>query len=228
MCVLPSRKAPGQPLRYRRQRSVSARIRPAGCRVTAPKRSPVTRAISWSGDDLTTPRWLSRFAASQAKGGASRAPDGPLRRPADPGPLSPAAPTVLGADTCGSSAPGHLDTYCAQSYSDGRDLVPRGPARSACAVEDQAYAASPRQPHPQPNAASNAARGTRRQAADRPHPVGHVALGFTLTIVSIRLAPVAVDAAGWRYALLPLAAVPVVAGRTYYSTYFLDYIALFR
>ncbi len=37
-----------------------------------------------------------------------------------------------------------------------------------------------------------------------------LALGFTLTIVSIRLVPLAVDAAGWRYALLPLAAGPLL------------------
>ena len=37
-----------------------------------------------------------------------------------------------------------------------------------------------------------------------------LALGFTLTIVSIRLVPVAVDVAGWRYALLPLAAGPLL------------------
>jgi len=37
-----------------------------------------------------------------------------------------------------------------------------------------------------------------------------LALGFTLTIVSIRLVPVAVDAVGWRYALLPLAAGPLL------------------
>ncbi len=35
-----------------------------------------------------------------------------------------------------------------------------------------------------------------------------VALGFALTIVSIRLVPVVVDAVGWRWALLPLAAGP--------------------
>ncbi|WP_329474894.1 MFS transporter [Kribbella sp. NBC_01484] len=37
-----------------------------------------------------------------------------------------------------------------------------------------------------------------------------LALGFTLTIVSIRLVPVAVDVAGWRYALLPLAIGPLL------------------
>jgi predicted MFS family arabinose efflux permease len=37
-----------------------------------------------------------------------------------------------------------------------------------------------------------------------------LALGFTLTIVSIRLVPIAVDVAGWRYALLPLAAGPLL------------------
>ena len=36
-----------------------------------------------------------------------------------------------------------------------------------------------------------------------------LALGFTLTIVSIRLVPVAVDLVGWRYALLPLAVGPL-------------------
>ncbi|MGI8728592.1 MAG: MFS transporter [Solirubrobacteraceae bacterium] len=36
-----------------------------------------------------------------------------------------------------------------------------------------------------------------------------LALGFALTIVSIRLVPVAVDVVGWRYALLPLAAGPL-------------------
>ena len=35
-----------------------------------------------------------------------------------------------------------------------------------------------------------------------------VALGFALTIVSIRLVPVVVDAAGWRWAFLPLALGP--------------------
>ena len=35
-----------------------------------------------------------------------------------------------------------------------------------------------------------------------------LAAGFTLTIVSIRLVPVAVDVAGWRYALVPLAIGP--------------------
>jgi predicted MFS family arabinose efflux permease len=37
-----------------------------------------------------------------------------------------------------------------------------------------------------------------------------LALGFALTIVSIRLVPVAVDVAGWRYAMLPLAAGPLL------------------
>jgi MFS family permease len=37
-----------------------------------------------------------------------------------------------------------------------------------------------------------------------------LALGFTLTIVSIRLVPVAVGVVGWRYALLPLAAGPLL------------------
>ena len=37
-----------------------------------------------------------------------------------------------------------------------------------------------------------------------------LAAGFTLTIVSIRLVPVVVDAVGWRYALLPLAAGPLL------------------
>jgi MFS family permease len=36
-----------------------------------------------------------------------------------------------------------------------------------------------------------------------------LALGFTLTIASIRLVPVAVDVVGWRYALLPLAVGPL-------------------
>jgi hypothetical protein len=36
-----------------------------------------------------------------------------------------------------------------------------------------------------------------------------LALGFTLTIVSIRLVPIAVEVVGWRYALLPLAVGPV-------------------
>jgi hypothetical protein len=36
-----------------------------------------------------------------------------------------------------------------------------------------------------------------------------LALGFALTILSIRLVPVAVDAVGWRYALLGLAAGPL-------------------
>jgi MFS family permease len=36
-----------------------------------------------------------------------------------------------------------------------------------------------------------------------------LALGFTLTIVSIRLVPVTVDVVGWRYALLPLAVSPL-------------------
>lgn len=37
-----------------------------------------------------------------------------------------------------------------------------------------------------------------------------LALGFTLTIVSIRLVPVAADVIGWRYALLPLAIGPLL------------------
>lgn len=37
-----------------------------------------------------------------------------------------------------------------------------------------------------------------------------LALGFALTIVSIRLVPVAVDVVGWRYALVPLAAGPLL------------------
>ena len=37
-----------------------------------------------------------------------------------------------------------------------------------------------------------------------------LALGFTLTIVSVRLVPIAVDLVGWRYALLPLAAGPLL------------------
>jgi len=37
-----------------------------------------------------------------------------------------------------------------------------------------------------------------------------LALGFTLTIVSIRLVPVVVSIVGWRYALLPLAAGPLL------------------
>jgi hypothetical protein len=37
-----------------------------------------------------------------------------------------------------------------------------------------------------------------------------LALGFALTIVSIRLVPVAVGATGWRYALVPLAAGPLL------------------
>jgi hypothetical protein len=37
-----------------------------------------------------------------------------------------------------------------------------------------------------------------------------LALGFTLTIVSIRLVPIAVDVVGWRYALLPLAFGPLL------------------
>ena len=37
-----------------------------------------------------------------------------------------------------------------------------------------------------------------------------LALGFALTIVSIRLVPVFADAAGWRFALLPLAAGPLL------------------
>lgn len=36
-----------------------------------------------------------------------------------------------------------------------------------------------------------------------------LALGFALTIVSIRLVPVIAGAVGWRYALLPLAAGPL-------------------
>ena len=36
-----------------------------------------------------------------------------------------------------------------------------------------------------------------------------LALGFALTIVSIRLVPLAADAIGWRFALLPLAAGPL-------------------
>jgi hypothetical protein len=36
-----------------------------------------------------------------------------------------------------------------------------------------------------------------------------LALGFALTIASIRLVPVAADIIGWRYALLPLAAGPL-------------------
>jgi MFS family permease len=36
-----------------------------------------------------------------------------------------------------------------------------------------------------------------------------LALGFALTTVSIRLVPVAVDAVGWRFALLPLAVGPL-------------------
>jgi hypothetical protein len=35
-----------------------------------------------------------------------------------------------------------------------------------------------------------------------------LALGFALTIASIRLVPVAADAIGWRFALVPLAAGP--------------------
>jgi hypothetical protein len=49
--------------------------------------------------------------------------------------------------------------------------------------------------------------------ASAPKPTGkarQLALGFTLTIVSIRLVPVAVDVVGWRYALLPLAAGPLL------------------
>ena len=38
-----------------------------------------------------------------------------------------------------------------------------------------------------------------------------LALGFALTIASIRLVPLAVDVVGWRYALLPLAAGPLAA-----------------
>jgi MFS family permease len=37
-----------------------------------------------------------------------------------------------------------------------------------------------------------------------------LAAGFTLTIVSIRLVPLVVGAVGWRYALLPLAAGPLL------------------
>lgn len=37
-----------------------------------------------------------------------------------------------------------------------------------------------------------------------------LALGFTLTIVSIRLVPLAVDVVGWRYALVPLAVGPLL------------------
>jgi hypothetical protein len=37
-----------------------------------------------------------------------------------------------------------------------------------------------------------------------------LALGFTLTIVSIRLVPLAAGAVGWRYVLLPLAAGPLL------------------
>jgi MFS family permease len=37
-----------------------------------------------------------------------------------------------------------------------------------------------------------------------------LALGFALTVVSIRLAPFTADAVGWRYALLPLAAGPLL------------------
>jgi hypothetical protein len=37
-----------------------------------------------------------------------------------------------------------------------------------------------------------------------------LAAGFMLTIVSIRLVPLVVDAVGWRYALLPLAAGPLL------------------
>ena len=40
-----------------------------------------------------------------------------------------------------------------------------------------------------------------------------LALGFALTIASIRLVPVAADAIGWRFALVPLAAGPL-AGTT--------------
>ena len=36
-----------------------------------------------------------------------------------------------------------------------------------------------------------------------------LALGFALTIASIRLVPVLVDVVGWRYALVPLAAGPL-------------------
>ncbi len=38
----------------------------------------------------------------------------------------------------------------------------------------------------------------------------HLALGFTLTIVSIRLVPIVSDHIGWRFALLPLAAGPLL------------------
>ena len=37
-----------------------------------------------------------------------------------------------------------------------------------------------------------------------------LALGFALTVASIRLVPVFAGAAGWRYALLPLAAGPLL------------------
>jgi predicted MFS family arabinose efflux permease len=37
-----------------------------------------------------------------------------------------------------------------------------------------------------------------------------LALGFALTIASIRFVPVAVDAVGWRFAFLPLAAGPLL------------------
>jgi hypothetical protein len=37
-----------------------------------------------------------------------------------------------------------------------------------------------------------------------------LAFGFALTIASIRLVPVVADATGWRFALLPLAAGPVL------------------
>jgi predicted MFS family arabinose efflux permease len=37
-----------------------------------------------------------------------------------------------------------------------------------------------------------------------------LALGFALTVASIRLVPVFADAAGWRFALLPLAAGPLL------------------
>ena len=37
-----------------------------------------------------------------------------------------------------------------------------------------------------------------------------LALGFALTIVTIRLVPVAADVVGWRFALLPLALGPIL------------------
>ena len=37
-----------------------------------------------------------------------------------------------------------------------------------------------------------------------------LALGFALTVVSIRLVPLVAGPAGWRYALLPLAAGPLL------------------